>query len=122
MIGTSPGRSARTACQDKYQLVTRSDGTATALWRDQERSETIPFGIADFKLIPVSVLPPGREIVRSEEPFTARRRAGRPTPPDPCPARAGRPPDCRRRLVPGSGGRGCPQAARLSVAPCIMNP
>ncbi|MGI5513762.1 YccF domain-containing protein [Streptomyces sp. CA-106131] len=136
MIGISPGRSASTACQDKYQLVTRSDGTGTALWRDQERSETIPFGIAafrigvyalwpfgyttverrdagapscignvlwlilagwwlalahiatgialcltiigipfgiaNFKLIPVSLLPLGREIVRTDEPFAPR--------------------------------------------------
>ncbi|MER7686125.1 hypothetical protein [Streptomyces sp. NPDC097610] len=72
MIGTSPGFSVATACQDKYQLVRRSGGTAAALWRDRERSETIPFGIANFKLIPVSLLPLGREIVRTYEPFATR--------------------------------------------------
>jgi uncharacterized membrane protein YccF (DUF307 family) len=136
MIGTSPGRSAGTACRHKYQLVTRSGGTAAPLWRDRERSETIPFdiaafrigiyalwpfgyttierrdagapscignvlwlilagwwlalahivtgialcitiidipfGIANFKLIPVSLLPLGREIVPTSEPFAAR--------------------------------------------------
>ncbi|MER5539250.1 YccF domain-containing protein [Streptomyces mirabilis] len=136
MIGTSPGFSVATACQDKYQLVRRSGGTAAALWRDREHSETIPFGIAafrigvyalwpfgyttverrdagapscvgnvlwlvlagwwlalahivtgillcitiigipfgiaNFKLIPVSLLPLGREIVRTDEPFATR--------------------------------------------------
>lgn len=32
----------------------------------------IPFGIANFKLIPVSLFPLGREIVPTDEPFTAR--------------------------------------------------
>ncbi|MFC9640653.1 YccF domain-containing protein [Streptomyces mirabilis] len=32
----------------------------------------IPFGIANFKLIPVSLLPLGREIVRTDEPFATR--------------------------------------------------
>jgi uncharacterized membrane protein YccF (DUF307 family) len=32
----------------------------------------IPFGIANFKLIPVSLMPLGREIVRTDQPFTAR--------------------------------------------------
>lgn len=32
----------------------------------------IPFGIANFKLIPVSLFPLGREIVRTDEPFAAR--------------------------------------------------
>ncbi|UNO41308.1 YccF domain-containing protein [Streptomyces sp. MST-110588] len=32
----------------------------------------IPFGIANFKLIPVSLVPLGREIVRTDEPFAAR--------------------------------------------------
>ncbi|MFI8996326.1 YccF domain-containing protein [Streptomyces sp. NPDC053542] len=32
----------------------------------------IPFGIANFKLIPVSLLPLGREIVRTDQPFAAR--------------------------------------------------
>ena len=31
----------------------------------------IPFGIANFTLIPVSLLPLGREIVRTDEPFAA---------------------------------------------------
>nr|WP_202551540.1 YccF domain-containing protein [Streptomyces sp. SID8352] len=31
----------------------------------------IPLGIANFKLIPVSLLPLGREIVRTDQPFTA---------------------------------------------------
>ncbi|MEW2250205.1 MULTISPECIES: YccF domain-containing protein [unclassified Streptomyces] len=31
----------------------------------------IPFGIANFKLIPVSLFPLGREIVRTDQPFTA---------------------------------------------------
>ncbi|GAA4782604.1 YccF domain-containing protein [Streptomyces sp. C10-9-1] len=33
----------------------------------------IPFGIANFKLIPVSLMPLGREIVRTDEPFAGRR-------------------------------------------------
>ncbi|CAL9470555.1 YccF domain-containing protein [Streptomyces sp. Tu 3180] len=32
----------------------------------------IPLGIANFKLIPVSLLPMGREIVRTDQPFTSR--------------------------------------------------
>ena len=124
------------ACLHQYQQVTPADGTATALWRDQERSETIPFGIAafrigvyalwpfgyttverrdtgapscvgnvlwlvlagwwlalahivtgialcvtiigipfgiaNFKLIPVSLLPLGREIVSTDQPFSSR--------------------------------------------------
>ena len=31
----------------------------------------IPLGIANFKLIPVSLLPLGREIVRTDQPFAA---------------------------------------------------
>ncbi len=31
----------------------------------------IPLGVANFKLIPVSLLPMGREIVRTDQPFTA---------------------------------------------------
>ncbi|WP_330466491.1 YccF domain-containing protein [Streptomyces longwoodensis] len=32
----------------------------------------IPFGVANFKLIPVSLFPLGREIVPTDEPFAAR--------------------------------------------------
>ena len=32
----------------------------------------IPFGIANFKLIPVSLLPLGREIVPTDQPFATR--------------------------------------------------
>lgn len=32
----------------------------------------IPFGIANFKLIPVSLLPLGREIVPTDQPFSSR--------------------------------------------------
>ncbi|MFI6091443.1 YccF domain-containing protein [Streptomyces sp. NPDC051218] len=32
----------------------------------------IPLGIANFKLIPVSLMPLGREIVRTDQPFAAR--------------------------------------------------
>ncbi|MET9293807.1 YccF domain-containing protein [Streptomyces sp. NPDC003077] len=32
----------------------------------------IPFGIANFKLIPVSLVPLGREIVRTDQPFATR--------------------------------------------------
>ena len=32
----------------------------------------IPFGIANFKLIPISLFPLGREIVRTDEPFAGR--------------------------------------------------
>lgn len=32
----------------------------------------IPFGIANFKLIPVSLFPLGREIVPTDQPFTSR--------------------------------------------------
>ncbi|MEU5886866.1 YccF domain-containing protein [Streptomyces sp. NPDC047461] len=32
----------------------------------------IPFGIANFKLIPVSLLPLGREIVSTDQPFSSR--------------------------------------------------
>ncbi|CAM5744382.1 YccF domain-containing protein OS=Streptomyces alboniger OX=132473 GN=CP975_20750 PE=4 SV=1 [Streptomyces alboniger] len=32
----------------------------------------IPFGVANFKLIPVSLLPLGREIVPTDQPFAAR--------------------------------------------------
>ncbi|CAM5684227.1 hypothetical protein SBADM41S_02486 [Streptomyces badius] len=32
----------------------------------------IPLGIANFKLIPVSLLPMGREIVRTDQPFVSR--------------------------------------------------
>lgn len=32
----------------------------------------IPFGIANFKLIPVSLFPLGREIVPSDQPFASR--------------------------------------------------
>ncbi|MFJ3933298.1 MULTISPECIES: YccF domain-containing protein [unclassified Streptomyces] len=32
----------------------------------------IPFGIANFKLIPVSLMPLGKEIVRTDEPFAGR--------------------------------------------------
>ncbi|MEV0602693.1 YccF domain-containing protein [Streptomyces sp. NPDC050315] len=32
----------------------------------------IPFGIANFKLIPVSLFPLGRDIVRTDQPFAAR--------------------------------------------------
>ncbi|MGW0567778.1 YccF domain-containing protein [Streptomyces tauricus] len=34
----------------------------------------IPLGIANFKLIPVSLFPLGREIVRTDQPFTASVR------------------------------------------------
>ncbi|MFF6781878.1 YccF domain-containing protein [Streptomyces sp. NPDC002787] len=33
----------------------------------------IPFGIACFKLVPVSLMPLGREIVRSDQPFAQQR-------------------------------------------------
>ncbi|GAQ61060.1 inner membrane protein YccF [Streptomyces scabiei] len=33
----------------------------------------IPFGIANFKLVPVSLMPLGREIVRSDQPFAQQR-------------------------------------------------
>lgn len=32
----------------------------------------IPLGVANFKLIPVSLLPLGRDIVRTNEPFAVR--------------------------------------------------
>lgn len=32
----------------------------------------IPFGIANFKLIPVSLFPLGREIVPTDQPFASR--------------------------------------------------
>ncbi|GAA3186672.1 MULTISPECIES: YccF domain-containing protein [Streptomyces] len=32
----------------------------------------IPFGIANFKMIPISLMPLGREIVPTDEPFAAR--------------------------------------------------
>ncbi|MFB7248685.1 YccF domain-containing protein [Streptomyces populi] len=32
----------------------------------------IPFGIANFKLIPISLFPLGREIVRTDQPFAGR--------------------------------------------------
>lgn len=32
----------------------------------------IPFGIANFKMIPVSLMPLGRDIVSTDEPFAAR--------------------------------------------------
>ncbi|MFE6163197.1 YccF domain-containing protein [Streptomyces sp. NPDC056486] len=32
----------------------------------------IPLGVANFKLIPVSLMPLGREIVRTDQPFAAR--------------------------------------------------
>jgi uncharacterized membrane protein YccF (DUF307 family) len=32
----------------------------------------IPLGVANFKLIPVSLLPLGKEIVRTDQPFAAR--------------------------------------------------
>jgi uncharacterized membrane protein YccF (DUF307 family) len=32
----------------------------------------IPFGIANFKLIPVSLFPLGREIVPTDQPFATR--------------------------------------------------
>ncbi|WP_373299821.1 YccF domain-containing protein [Streptomyces albospinus] len=32
----------------------------------------IPFGIANFKMIPISLLPLGREIVPTDEPFATR--------------------------------------------------
>ena len=32
----------------------------------------IPFGIANFKMIPISLLPLGREIVPTDQPFAAR--------------------------------------------------
>jgi uncharacterized membrane protein YccF (DUF307 family) len=32
----------------------------------------IPLGIANFKLIPVSLMPLGKEIVPTDQPFTAR--------------------------------------------------
>ncbi|GHJ34892.1 YccF domain-containing protein [Streptomyces sp. TS71-3] len=34
----------------------------------------IPLGVANFKLIPVALLPLGREIVRTDRPFEADRR------------------------------------------------
>ena len=33
----------------------------------------IPLGIANFKLIPVSLFPLGREIVRTDQPFASSR-------------------------------------------------
>lgn len=72
MIGTLPGRSVGIACYDKYQLVTRSDGNATALWRDLERSETIPFGIAAFRIGIYALWPFGYTTVE-------RRDAGAPS-------------------------------------------
>ncbi|WP_344391469.1 YccF domain-containing protein [Streptomyces vastus] len=63
MIGTSPGCSVDTACYNKYQQVTPSDGTATALWRDRERSETIPFGIAAFRIGVYALWPFGHTTV-----------------------------------------------------------
>ena len=32
----------------------------------------IPFGIANFKMIPISLMPLGRDIVPTDEPFAAR--------------------------------------------------
>ena len=32
----------------------------------------IPFGIANFKMIPISLLPLGREIVPTDQPFATR--------------------------------------------------
>ncbi|MFI1734820.1 hypothetical protein ACH40E_37535 [Streptomyces acidicola] len=51
MIDTLSGHFVGTACYDKYQLVTRSGGNATTLSHDRERSETIPFGIAAFRVV-----------------------------------------------------------------------
>ncbi|WP_030803073.1 hypothetical protein [Streptomyces sp. NRRL S-337] len=47
---------------------------------DAARPRTIPFGIANFTMIPISLLPLGREIVPTDQPFAARRacRAGAP--------------------------------------------
>lgn len=56
----------------QYQALKYGGGTAAALWACCERREAIPFGIANFKLIPVSLLPLGREIVRTDEPFATR--------------------------------------------------
>ncbi|WP_416977701.1 hypothetical protein [Streptomyces sp. T028] len=41
-------------------------------WDPCECREAIPFGIANFKLIPVSLFPLGREIVPTDQPFAGR--------------------------------------------------
>ncbi|GAA3829123.1 hypothetical protein GCM10022206_79720 [Streptomyces chiangmaiensis] len=53
----------------QYPALRREAGTATPSWEGCERRGAIPFGVANFKLIPVSLLPLGREIVRTNEPF-----------------------------------------------------
>ena len=56
----------------QYPALKYGAGTAASLWACCECRGAIPFGIANFKLIPVSLLPLGREIVRTDEPFAAR--------------------------------------------------
>ncbi|EPH44907.1 YccF domain-containing protein [Streptomyces aurantiacus] len=43
----------------------------------------IPLGLANFKMIPISLLPLGREIVPTDEPFIAAGPFGRPAPANP---------------------------------------
>ncbi|MCX4882930.1 hypothetical protein [Streptomyces sp. NBC_00847] len=56
----------------QYPALKYEAGTAATWWERCECRGAIPFGIANFKLIPVSLLPLGREIVRTDQPFAAR--------------------------------------------------
>ncbi|MFB7498489.1 hypothetical protein ACFC09_28035 [Streptomyces sp. NPDC056161] len=56
----------------QYPALMHGAGTLAALWERCECRGAIPFGIANFKLIPVSLLPLGREIVPTDQPFATR--------------------------------------------------
>ncbi|GAA2639129.1 hypothetical protein GCM10010307_38180 [Streptomyces vastus] len=58
----------------QYPTLRYEAESAAPLWECCERREAIPLGIANFKLIPVSLVPLGREIVRTDQPFATSRR------------------------------------------------
>ncbi|MFG2864250.1 hypothetical protein [Streptomyces sioyaensis] len=46
--------------------------TEATLLGDPDPRGSIPFGIANFKMIPISLVPLGSEIVRIDQPFATR--------------------------------------------------
>lgn len=57
----------------QYPALKHEAGSTAPLWECCERREAIPLGIANFKLIPVSLVPLGREIVHTDQPFATSR-------------------------------------------------
>jgi hypothetical protein len=72
MIAAPSGVTHVRGLTSQYGGLTYGAGTEAALRDCCECREAIPFGIANFKLIPISLLPLGREIVPTNQPFATR--------------------------------------------------